>query len=61
MIVALILGLLWQEEHPPIISNVGMGSVLVNYYRKKDDKDDHIPKVRRKTTYICQCENLNVL
>ena len=34
-----------QEEHPPIVSNIGMGSVLVNYYRKKDDKDDHIPKV----------------
>ena len=33
-----------QEEHPPIISDFGMGSVLVNYYRKKDDKDDYIPK-----------------
>jgi len=38
---------LWEfsEEHPPIIQNFGMGSVLVNYYRKKHDKDDHIPKV----------------
>ncbi|THG99871.1 hypothetical protein EW026_g2557 [Hermanssonia centrifuga] len=37
---------LWElsEEHPPIISNFGMGSILVNYYRKKNDKDDHIPK-----------------
>lgn len=34
-----------QEEHPPIIPNFGMGSVLVNYYRKKDEKDDHVPKV----------------
>ena len=34
-----------QEEHPPIIPNFGMGSVLVNYYRKKDEKDDHLPKV----------------
>jgi hypothetical protein len=33
-----------QEEHPPTISNFGMGSMLVNYYRKKDEKDDHIPK-----------------
>ena len=23
-----------------------MGSALVNYYRKKDEKDDHIPKVQ---------------
>lgn len=38
---------LWEysEEHPPIISNFGMGSVLVNYYRKKDEKDDHMPRV----------------
>ena len=39
---------LWEfsEEHPPIISNFGMGSILVNYYRKKNEKDDYIPKVR---------------
>lgn len=36
--------ILVQEEHPPIIPNFGMGSALVNYYRKKDEKDDHIPK-----------------
>ncbi|KAK7059188.1 hypothetical protein VNI00_001815 [Paramarasmius palmivorus] len=37
---------LWEysEEHPPIIPNFGMGSALVNYYRKRDEKDDHIPK-----------------
>ncbi|KAG6911599.1 hypothetical protein DXG01_011902 [Tephrocybe rancida] len=33
-----------QEEHPPIIPNFGMGSSLVNYYRKKDEKDEHVPK-----------------
>lgn len=40
--------LLWEysEEQPPIISNFGMGSVFVNYYRKKHAKDEHIPKVR---------------
>ncbi|CAE6501787.1 unnamed protein product [Rhizoctonia solani] len=34
---------LWEfsEEHPPVFSNFGMGSVLVNYYRKKDEKDDY--------------------
>ncbi|GJE86188.1 atypical/TAF1 protein kinase [Phanerochaete sordida] len=37
---------MWEfsEEHPPIISNFGMGSILVNYYRKKNEKDEHIPK-----------------
>lgn len=38
---------LWEfsEELPPMMSSFGMGSVLVNYYRKKSDADDHIPKV----------------
>ena len=38
---------LWEfsEEHPPIIPNFGMGSILVSYYRKKSEKDDYIPKV----------------
>ncbi|KAI0275330.1 atypical/TAF1 protein kinase [Gloeopeniophorella convolvens] len=37
---------LWEfsEEHPPIIANFGMGSILVNYYRKKNEKDEYIPK-----------------
>ncbi|KAJ7631188.1 TAF1 transcription initiation factor TFIID subunit TAF1 [Roridomyces roridus] len=37
---------LWEfsEEHPPIIQNFGMASSLVNYYRKKDEKDEHVPK-----------------
>ncbi|KAJ6621101.1 TAF1 transcription initiation factor TFIID subunit TAF1 [Mycena sp. CBHHK59/15] len=38
--------IMWEfsEEHPPIIQNFGMASSLVNYYRKKDEKDDHVPK-----------------
>jgi hypothetical protein len=38
---------LWElsEELPPIMSAFGMGSVLVNYYRRKNEADDHIPKV----------------
>ncbi|KAI0308313.1 TAF1 transcription initiation factor TFIID subunit TAF1 [Multifurca ochricompacta] len=37
---------LWEfsEEHPPIVGNFGMGNILVNYYRKKSEKDEHIPK-----------------
>lgn len=37
---------LWEysEENPPIISNVGMGSILVNYYRKTDMADTYVPK-----------------
>ncbi|KAJ7170107.1 TAF1 transcription initiation factor TFIID subunit TAF1 [Mycena filopes] len=38
--------ILWEfsEEHPPIVQNFGMASSLVNYYRKKNEKDDHVPK-----------------
>ncbi|KAF9974475.1 hypothetical protein BGZ73_002099 [Actinomortierella ambigua] len=34
----------YSEEHPPIIQNVGMGSVLLNYYRKENIDDEHIPQ-----------------
>jgi len=27
------------------MSNYGMGTTVVNYYRKKDDKDEFVPKV----------------
>ncbi|KAK3839034.1 MAG: hypothetical protein J3R72DRAFT_179932 [Linnemannia gamsii] len=33
----------YSEEHPAIIQNVGMGSFLVNYYRKESVEDTHIP------------------
>lgn len=37
---------LWEfsEEHPPLMSSFAMGSVFVNYYRKKDDSDEYIPR-----------------
>ncbi|EGF98411.1 uncharacterized protein MELLADRAFT_118533 [Melampsora larici-populina 98AG31] len=34
----------YSEEAPPVISNVGMGSILVNYYRKKNANDEYVPK-----------------
>jgi hypothetical protein len=27
------------------MSGYGMGTTIVNYYRKKDDKDEHVPNV----------------
>lgn len=35
----------YSEEYPPVMSNLGMGSLLVNYYRKRDARDEHIPKL----------------
>ena len=42
----------YSEEYPPLISNLGMGSLLVNYYRKKDAKDEHIPKLDIGEPYV---------
>lgn len=44
----------YSEENPPIPSKIGMGSILVNYYRKKDAKDEHIPKLDLGEPYILE-------
>lgn len=36
----------YSEEHPPIISNPGMGALVINYYRKTEPKDEFVPTVR---------------
>ncbi|SAM05624.1 hypothetical protein [Absidia glauca] len=33
----------YSEEHPPIISNPGMGALVINYYRKTEPKDEFVP------------------
>ncbi|KAI3660881.1 hypothetical protein MP638_006638 [Amoeboaphelidium occidentale] len=33
----------YSEEYPPLIQNVGMETLFINYYRKKDDKDASMP------------------
>ncbi|KAG0996262.1 hypothetical protein G6F63_003219 [Rhizopus arrhizus] len=33
----------YSEENPPIISNIGMGTLVVNYYRKTEPKDELVP------------------
>lgn len=33
----------YSEEHPPIISNMGMGTLVINYYRKTEPKDEFVP------------------
>ncbi|CAG8443224.1 12267_t:CDS:10 [Funneliformis mosseae] len=35
----------YSEEYPPILSNIGMGTLLLNFYRKKDPKDSFLPKL----------------
>ena len=50
-----------QEEHPPVISNVGMGSIIVNYYRKKDPQDSFIPRVSFTTRLSWSSARLVIL
>ncbi|CAG8462424.1 9352_t:CDS:10 [Ambispora gerdemannii] len=35
----------YSEEYPPVMSNIGMGSLLLNYYRKTDPSDTTVPKL----------------
>lgn len=42
----------YSEEYPPLLSNIGMGSLLVNYYRKKDAKDDYIPRAELGEAFV---------
>ncbi|KAF8632973.1 hypothetical protein AX15_001570 [Amanita polypyramis BW_CC] len=47
---------LWEysEEHPPIIPNFGMGCSLVNYYRKREEKDEHVPKLDLGVPFVLE-------
>ena len=33
----------YSEEYPAVLSNVGMGSKIINYYRKRDAADEYRP------------------
>ncbi|ORX92912.1 hypothetical protein K493DRAFT_408629 [Basidiobolus meristosporus CBS 931.73] len=35
----------FSEEYPSIIQNIGMGSLLINYYRKRDNDDEEVPQL----------------
>lgn len=35
----------YSEEYPPFMQNVGMASIIYNYYRKKDEKDAFVPNM----------------
>lgn len=35
----------YSEEHPPLLSNIGMGAQILNYYRKRDANDNFVPEV----------------
>ncbi|ORZ10114.1 hypothetical protein BCR42DRAFT_381001 [Absidia repens] len=47
----------YSEEHPPIISNIGMGTLIVNYYRKTDPKDDYVPHMDLGEPFVLEVED----
>ncbi|KAJ3093054.1 hypothetical protein HK102_010959 [Quaeritorhiza haematococci] len=44
----------YSEEYPPIMQNVGMASLVYNYYRKKDERDTHIPQFEAGVPYVLE-------
>jgi len=42
----------YSEEYPTTLSSFGMGSKLVNYYRRKDESDHNRPKLEMGDTHV---------
>ncbi|KAG5417488.1 hypothetical protein I9W82_005123 [Candida metapsilosis] len=47
----------YAEQYPPILSNFGMGSKLINYYRKKRPDDTSRPKAQFGETHVLGVED----
>lgn len=47
----------YSEEHPAILSNFGMGSKLINYYRKEKEDDNTRPKAPLGETHVLGVED----
>jgi Protein of unknown function (DUF3591) len=37
-----------------VVQNIGMASLIYNYYRKKDEKDTFVPKMQNGGAYILE-------
>nr|KAJ3423026.1 hypothetical protein HK105_004201 [Polyrhizophydium stewartii] len=44
----------YSEEYPLIMQAIGMASLIYNYYRKKDDKDNFTPKMQNGVAQILE-------
>lgn len=47
----------YGEEFPLVLSNVGMGSKLINYYRKKSPEDANRPKMPIGETHVLDVQD----
>lgn len=41
----------YSEERPPVLNKYGMGSVITNYYRKKDEQDESFTQPNTAASY----------
>ncbi|KAK7679702.1 hypothetical protein QCA50_017200 [Cerrena zonata] len=53
----MIIGMEYAEEYPYILSNFGMGSKLINYYRKEKEDDNSRPKAPVGETHVLGVED----
>ncbi|KAK6200098.1 uncharacterized protein RJT21DRAFT_135558 [Scheffersomyces amazonensis] len=54
---AQIFGFEYSEEYPSILSNFGMGSKIINYYRKEREDDTSRPKTSVGETHVLGVED----
>lgn len=47
----------YSEEYPPVMSNFGMGSRLINYYRRKGPDDESRPKLEVGETHVLMSQD----
>lgn len=47
----------YSEECPATLNNFGMGSKIVNYYRKKDEDDNSRPKLAAGETHVLDVQD----
>ena len=52
-----IIAMEYSEEAPKILSNFGMGSKLINYYRKEKEDDNSRPKAPLGETHVLGVED----
>lgn len=52
-----IIAMEYSEEYPSILSNFGMGSKLINYYRKETEDDNSRPKAPVGETHVLGVED----
>lgn len=52
-----VIAMEYSEQYPPILSNFGMGSKIINYYRKEKEDDNARPKAAIGETHVLGVED----